>query len=97
MSDHVEAHGARARRRRELLDRKMARAALHRAGGNPDIAAARLRHQALLAREAAVRRLFNGQRADSLGQRARRCDRAAQLLIDGIVRVARETEEGTGC
>lgn len=80
MSDHVEARTERAERRRGLLDRRIARAALRGAGWNYDVAAARLRHQAREARELAVRRIFNGQDADSLGQRARRCDRAAALL-----------------
>ena len=45
MSEHVEARTDRASRRRGKADRRIARAALHKAG-NPEIAAARRRCQA---------------------------------------------------
>lgn len=84
MSEHVEAHTDRASRRRAKGDRRVARAALHKAG-NPDVAAARLRCQATNAEDLAALEEWHGRPSTSLHQRAERARRAAALLESGDV------------
>ena len=83
--DHAEADTERAARRRAKADRRIARSALHRAGGNAEAAAARLRIQADDDRERADIEERRGKPADALRQRAERRERAALLLDRGEV------------
>ena len=79
---HLEAG---ADTRRLSGDRRVARAALRRAGGNPDRAAAALRCLACDVRDRAVFAKATGQPADALHRRAERAERAALLLERGDV------------
>lgn len=84
-SDHALSDTEHAEKRRTQADRRVARSALHVAGGNRAAAAARLRIQAEAARFGAKRKRDRGLPADSLDQRADRRERAAALLDRGAV------------
>lgn len=83
VSDHELSFTARAIRRRTLLDRRAARAALRRVG--PTYACGVLAVQAAHSRHLASERKADGRPADQLEQRAARCDRAGILIATGEI------------
>ena len=80
MTDHQQADTERAARRQGKADRKTARAALRRAGGNAAMAAARLRIQADNDRDLAGELDRRGRPNDAVRQRGERRERAALIL-----------------